>query len=91
MCNLKIQPNFKEKLKIKRGLHKIAKLDRMNTRFQRGAVEITLDLLKGLSQIYQIICYTIFITVEITLDLFKGFKGKHQEFMYRNNLFQIIK
>ena len=49
MCNLKIHSKFKEKLKIKRGLHKIAKLDRMNTRFQRGAAEITLDLFKGLS------------------------------------------
>ena len=34
---------------MKKGLRKIAKLDRMNTRFQRGAVEITLDLFKGLS------------------------------------------
>ena len=49
MRNLKIHPKFKEKLKIKRGLRKMAKLDRMNTRFQRGAVEITLDLFKGLS------------------------------------------
>ena len=29
----------------------MAKLARMNTRFQRGAMEITLDLFKGLSQI----------------------------------------
>ena len=34
---------------MKKGLRKIAKLDRMNTRFQKGAVEITLDLFKGLS------------------------------------------
>ena len=50
MRNLKIHPNFKEKLKTQRGLRKMAKLDRMNTRFQRRAVEITLDLFKGLSQ-----------------------------------------
>ena len=49
MRNLKIHPKFKEKLKTQRGLRKMAKLDRMNTRFQRGAVEITLDLFKGLS------------------------------------------
>ena len=34
---------------MKKGLRKIAKLTPMNTRFQRGAVEITLDLIKGLS------------------------------------------
>ena len=50
MRNLKIHPKFKEKFKIKKGLRKMAKLDRMNTRLQRGAVEITLDLFKGLSQ-----------------------------------------
>lgn len=35
---------------LKKGgrFRKIAKLDRMNTRFKRGAVEITLDLIKGL-------------------------------------------
>ena len=49
MRNLKIYPIFKEKLKTKRGLRKMAKLARMNTRFQRGAVEIILDLFKGLS------------------------------------------
>ena len=49
MRNLKIHPKFKEKFKIKKGLRKMAKLDRMNTRFQRGAVEIALDLFKGLS------------------------------------------
>ena len=50
MRNLKIHPKFKEKFKIKKGLRKMAKLDRMNTRFQRGAVEIALDLFKGLSR-----------------------------------------
>ena len=50
MRNLKIHPKFKEKFKIKKGLRKMAKLNRMNTRFQRGAVEIALDLFKGLSQ-----------------------------------------
>ena len=34
----KIHPKFKEKFKIKKGLRKMAKLNRMNTRFQRGAV-----------------------------------------------------
>ena len=34
---------------MKKGLRKIAKLDRMNTRFQSGAMEIKLDLIKGLS------------------------------------------
>ena len=48
MRNLKIHPKFKEKLKTQRVLRKMAKLDRMNTRFQRGTVEITLDLFKGL-------------------------------------------
>ncbi len=39
---------------MKKGLRKIAKLDRMNTRFQSGAVEIILDLIKGLSrQLYK--------------------------------------
>ena len=52
MRNLKIHPKFKEKFKIKKGLRKMAKLDRMNTRLQRGAVEITLDLFKGLSHHY---------------------------------------
>ena len=51
MRNLKIHPKFKEKFKIKKGLRKMAKLNRMNTRFQRGAVEIALDLFKGLSLI----------------------------------------
>ena len=36
---------------MKKGFRKMAKLTRMNTRFQRGAVEITLDLFKGLSHI----------------------------------------
>ena len=35
---------------MKKGFRKTTKLARMNTRFQRGAVEITLDLFKGLSQ-----------------------------------------
>ena len=34
---------------MKKGFRKTTKLARMNTRFQRGAVEITLDLFKGLS------------------------------------------
>ena len=54
-------------------------------------MEITLDLFKGLSRNYVKLNSTMFSVVEITLDLFKGFKGKHQEFMYRNNLFQMIK
>ena len=53
MRNPKIHPKIKEKLKIKMRLRKMAKLVRMNTRFQRGAVEIKLDLIKGLSQINQ--------------------------------------
>ena len=36
---------------MKKGFRKTTKLARMNTRFQRGAVEITLDLFKGLSQL----------------------------------------
>ena len=61
MRNLKINPIFKEKLKTKRGLRKIAKLARMNTRFQRGAVEIALDLFKGLSHSKTLRCiYIIF-------------------------------
>ena len=73
MRNLKIHPKFKEKFKIKKGLRKMAKLNRMNTRFQRGAVEIALDLFKGLSQylISGIPSYSNFV-VEIALDLFKG-------------------
>lgn len=42
-------PYFLRKIKNKKGVCKIAKLTHMNTRFQRGAVEITLDLIKGLS------------------------------------------
>ena len=34
---------------MKKGFRKTTKLARMNTRFQRGAVEIALDLFKGLS------------------------------------------
>ena len=36
---------------MKKGFRKTTKLARMNTRFQRGAVEITLDLFKGLSRL----------------------------------------
>ena len=36
---------------MKKGFRKTTKLARMNTRFQRGAMEITLDLFKGLSRI----------------------------------------
>ena len=59
MRNLKIHPKFKEKFKIKKGLRKMAKLNRMNTRFQRGAVEIALDLFKGLSHSNQLCLETL--------------------------------
>ena len=72
MCNLKTYHKFREKLKIKKGLRKMAKLARMNTRFQRGAMEITLDLFKGLSQFMGTINNVMNIAMEITLDLFKG-------------------
>ena len=67
---------------MKKGLRKIAKLDRMNTRFQRGAVEITLDLFKGLSHFKKRIIKEIFsYKVEITLDLFKGLSQRHDIFL----------
>ena len=62
MRNLQIHPKFKEKLKAQRGLRKMAKLDRMNTRFQRGAVEITLDLFKGLSPLFKFSSYDKFLS-----------------------------
>ena len=71
MCNLKTYPIFKEKLKMKKGLRKMAKLVRMNTRFQRGAVEIKLDLIKGLSQSDNKILSPFLFIVEIKLDLIK--------------------
>ena len=58
---------------MKKGLRKMAKLVRMNTRFQRGAVEIKLDLIKGLSQfLHSIQRFPNSETVEIKLDLIKG-------------------
>ena len=72
MRNLKTHPKINEKLKIKRGLRKMAKLARMNTRFQRGAVEIALDLFKGLSPIFTVVVSVLLALVEIALDLFKG-------------------
>lgn len=58
MHNLKTHPIFKEKLKNKRGLHKITKLTHINTKFQRGVVEMILDLFNGLSHpVYVIFLY----------------------------------
>ena len=57
---------------MKKGLRKIAKLTPMNTRFQRGAVEIILDLIKGLSQLMDRILHLLLLFVEIILDLIKG-------------------
>ena len=57
---------------MKKGFRKTTKLARMNTRFQRGAVEITLDLFKGLSLVSLKLIHFRYKSVEITLDLFKG-------------------